>query len=83
MSVSERNFTLVRTYLFSRLGASTGRSTIHWKTFDMSAKAGVNYVEQKPTQVFFDIGETHKDVIVKVLPNPVFKVSSLDKRQRA
>jgi hypothetical protein len=67
----------------SRLGASTGRSTIHWKTFDMSAKAGVNYVEQKPTQVFFDIGETHKDVIVKVLPNPVFKVSSLDKRQRA
>ena len=46
----------------------------------MSAKAGVNYVEQKPTQVFFDIGETHKDVIVKVLPNPVFKVSSLDMR---
>ena len=58
----------------SRLGASTGRSTIHWKTFDMSAKAGVNYVEQKPTQVFFDIGETHKDVIVKILPNQVFKV---------
>ena len=58
----------------SRLGASTGRSTIHWKTFDMSAKAGVNYVEQKPTQIFFDVGETHKDVIVKILPNQVFKV---------
>ena len=52
----------------SRLGSSKGTARCQWSTFDMSASAGVHYIEVKPTWVEFKDGESLKDVTLDILP---------------
>jgi hypothetical protein len=52
----------------TRLGSAIGTASVSYRSFDMSARAGANYVEVPPTTVEFQDGETHKEIIVRVIP---------------
>ena len=56
----------------SRLGAADGTASVSYTAFDMSARAGVNFEPIPPTTVTFEHGESHKEVIVRVMPNKTF-----------
>ena len=56
----------------TRLGDYSGVARVQFKTFDMSALEGVNYVPVRPTWVEFQDGEIKKDVVIKVIPASSF-----------
>ena len=49
-----------------RLGSAEGKARCQWRTFDMSARAGVHYKGVEETWVDFEDGETMKDVKLEV-----------------
>ena len=52
----------------ARLGSSNGIAKCRWRTFDMSAIAGRHYRAVASTEIVFEDGETHKDLIVDIIP---------------
>ena len=58
----------------TRLGSSDRRASIRWCTLDdRSAKPGVHYVPVSGETIMFEKGETHKTVVLKVLPSRSFE----------
>ena len=52
----------------TRLGHCGGKASVRWRTFDISAVAGKHYAPVHNQLIEFQDGETHKDLIVQVIP---------------